>query len=469
MICFLPERCTACGGCVPFCPDDALALSSGSLIINESCSDCGQCAPFCPHAALVPFDESIPSWPELRPPHDSYDIVVIGGGPAGATAARFAAEAGANVLLMEKKPIVGVPQSCGEAVSHYGLTQVIPKIQQNWIAAPIVGALLISPRGNETRVRHSKAGYVLERRVFDRDLFLNAAKAGVRTLTSAEATGLIWDSDNVIGVEYSYRGQVRQLLARIIIVADGIGSNIARWLFPDERLGKDDVHIAAQVVMSGVEVEVGFPEFHVGRKIAPGGYAWVFPKGEDWANVGLGVNPSMREAQKFSSFELLTKFIEKRFGGSGEIVEFANGNIPTARRLPRIAYRNIMFVGDAGRLIDPLSGGGIATALLSGKIAGELAADSLRWKTPEQLEGALGAYHKLWDRAKGKQLAFYARAKEIFSRLPDPELESICRFIDERFGQGEFDGIDIPRTLRAILRRRSLLWQLFKALFPIDL
>ncbi len=459
-----PGRCIACGGCIPLCPEDSLNLEKGVLTVRENCAECGLCIPGCPHGALS--FEGKPELTEIRPADIDYDIVVIGGGPGGSTAAFFAANAGADVLLLEKKRVIGIPQLCAEGVSTPGLRDVYPDVRPNWVSAPIEGAVLVSPSGKRITVNHPNAGYILERRVFDRDLFAGAAKAGASTVISATAKSLKWDGDYIVGIEYEHLGKRRTANCKIIISADGIESNVARWVFPKDRLLRGQIHVAAQVVMSGIESNVGFPEFYVGRHVAPGGYAWVFPKGEGIANVGLGINPSLKESESKTAWDMLKEFIDKRFGSSGRIIEIASGNVPTAKCLPRIAYRNVLFVGDAGRLTDPISGGGLATALLSGKIAGELAAIAAVNKNPERIESALGAYSQIWYKAKGKQLAFYARGKEVFSRLPDPELEGICDFIDEQFGHGKFDSIDIPGTIGAILRRKGLVWNIFKSLLP---
>lgn len=458
------DRCVSCGGCVPVCPEDALQIDDCRLSIQTTCTECGLCIPACPHGALGLTEPSALS--EIRPADDEYDIAVIGGGPAGSTAAYFAASSGAKVLILEKKPVVGIPQLCAEGISTSGLRDVFPDVHPNWISAGIEGAILVSPSGRRLTVQHPKAGYILERRVFDRDLFAKAAQAGATTITSAQARSIVWKDDYIVGVEYEHLGTKRTVKCHAIIAADGIESHIARWIFPKDRLSQKEIHVAAQVVMAGVDVQPGYPEFHVGNNIAPAGYAWVFPKGEGIANVGLGINPSVKSAEGKTAWELLRTFINFRFGNEGRIIEIASGNVPTAKRLPKIAYRNVLFVGDAGRLTDPISGGGIATALLSGKIAGELAAIAIENKKPERIESALDEYSRLWDKAKGRQMAFYSRGKEVFTRLPDSELEGICDFIDEQFGHDSFDAIDIPAAIGAILRRKGLVWNIFKSLFP---
>jgi len=456
----------ACGGCTPACPISALDVVHGALKVDESCIDCGKCVPFCPQGALILSGANPAKWPAFRPPDDNYDVIVIGGGPAGSTSARLLAEDGAKVLLLEKRPVVGHPQLCAEGVSRTGLTDVIPQIEKRWVSAPIEGAVLVSPSGKATTVKHPRAGFILERRVFDRDLFAMAGNSGARTLVSAPAREFIWDGDHIVGVEFEWRGQKAEAFARVFICADGVESAAARQLFPREHLATDQIHVAAQAVMTGVDVHLGFPEFHVGRELAPGGYAWVFPKGEGFANVGLGVNPSLIDDGSITAWNLLERFITKRFEGAGEVIELASGNVPTAKQLEKIAYRNVLFVGDAGRLTDPISGGGIANALLSAKIAAKIAKRALFNDTPEATEKALAEYISEWHKARGKQMAFYLKAKNIFAGLDDEDLEGICRLIDDRFGKGEFESIDIPGAIRSIIKERKLLWRIAKSLLP---
>lgn len=462
MIAFHPELCTGCAGCVPICPVNSLSIDRGRLTISENCIDCGKCVDLCPYGALGEKYLSIDKKFSIP---DYFDVIVIGGGPAGSISAKILASAGAKTLLIEKKNIVGIPQLCAEGVSHSGLSDVLPKIKDTWISAPITGAILVSPKGKKIVVHHPKAGYILERRVFDRDLFADATNAGAISLTSTKAVNLIWEKDCIVGVEIEREGIRKNVFSKIIIAADGIESNVARWLFPNEPLEPKDIHVAAQAVMAGVDVRVGYPEFHVGRRLAPGGYAWVFPKGNGTANVGLGLNPTLDNYKKRSAWERLKSFIKIRFDGAGQIIELAGGNVPTARRLTRIGYRNVMLIGDAGRLSDPISGGGIATALLSGKLSAELAITALEAKSKEGLETIIGGFSSIWDRRKGRQFALYCNAKRVFSRLNDSELEEICSFIDEKFGNRTFESIDIYGAIKSILKRQSLAWGILKAFF----
>jgi len=463
LIKFDPYRCVGCGGCVSVCSEKSLRLINGRITIDDSCNDCGICAKICPHGALYTLKRVPGKLDLIRHPKMEYDIIIVGAGPAGSTAAIFAAQMGASVLLLERRPIVGVPQVCAEGISYTGLTNVIPDVNDNWIATPIEGAVLVAPSGNRTVVNHPRAGFILERRVFDRDLFRMAGGKGADTFTSARVDNLIWRDEHIVGVEYRIGNRSLEARSKIIIAADGLESSIANKLFDDCRLSASDIHVAAQVVMAGIDVEKGFPEFHVGRQIAPGGYGWVFPKGDGWGNVGLGINPSLIESTGITAWDFLQSFIERRFGSSGKVIEVASGNVPTANRLKRIAYRNVLFIGDAGRLTDPISGGGLANALLSGKLAGELAAKSLESRTPEMLESNLSAFSRIWDRVMGRQMAFYYKAKGIFARLSDDDLEEICLFIENRFEDKAHESIDIPGTIRAIIHQKKLFWGLLKA------
>jgi len=126
----------------------------------------------------------------------SYDVIVVGAGPAGSTAARYAAEGGASVLVLEKDRDVGYPVRCGEAVSHEGVVQFIDP-DPKWIAATVTKFRLVAPNGRSVVPRLDGIGYVLERRMFDYELARLATRKGAEVVTKAYAYDLSRSPDGV--------------------------------------------------------------------------------------------------------------------------------------------------------------------------------------------------------------------------------------------------------------------------------
>ena len=122
---------------------------------------------------------------------NQYDIIVVGSGPAGSMAARFAAEQGVSVLMLEKDRDVGYPVRCGEAVNKKGVEEFIAS-NDKWIAAKINKFSLNSPDGTEVVIEFQETGYILERRIFDYELAKTASNAGAEILTRAYANGLLF-------------------------------------------------------------------------------------------------------------------------------------------------------------------------------------------------------------------------------------------------------------------------------------
>jgi len=126
------ELCTYCGGCVSLCPSGALEVAGINLVVDEGrCNECGLCIPACPVGDLLMEGEH-----SLSHARQKYDLVVVGAGPAGSIAARFAAERGLAVLLLEKRQEIGSPVRCAEGINH---SMLLPFLEPDdrWISARI--------------------------------------------------------------------------------------------------------------------------------------------------------------------------------------------------------------------------------------------------------------------------------------------------------------------------------------------
>ncbi len=375
---------------------------------------------------------------------ESWDIVVVGAGPAGSVAAERAAGSGLEVLLIEDHREIGVPMICGEGVSTQGLTRFLDP-NPKWVSSEVEGAIFVSPGGRSFKVHHPGAGFILERKIFDRDLAHLASESGAEVRVGARAVGLVSDGDRVRGVKILYRGEKIEVKAKLVIGADGASSSIRRWAGLDTRPSRFSVHVCAQYLLSGIEVDIGYPEFFVGDTVAPGGYGWVFPKDEGLANVGIGVFPP--KAKK-SPREYLDEFVERRCP-EASILESTAGSVPTTP-LKKISAQGILLAGDAAGVADPISGAGIANSLTTGEIAGRVAASAIR---DGNLSPALKEYEDEVRKTLSKELEYRARVREIWLKLNDRDLETIFNF-----GNSAFGGKTITET-----RPREILVSLIKS------
>ncbi len=362
-----------------------------------------------------------------------YDIIVVGAGPAGSMAARFAAEQGVSVLMLEKDRDVGYPVRCGEAVSREGIEDFIEP-DEKWIASHINKFSLNSPNGSEVIIEFGDAGYVLERRIFDYELAKTAANAGAEILTRAYVNGLILKDGNVCGVKYEFRGEQKELKAKIVIGADGVESRVGRWAGLKTHIHFKDMECCAQVTASNINVEPDTLYFYFGKDYAPGGYFWVFPKGKNIANIGLGV--SGMTGKRRSALSFLNNFMEHNYPAAPVLTSIAGG-VPGAITLEKISAPGIMLVGDAARQVNPLSGGGIASGMIGGSIAGRIAGEAVK---KNKLDHIL-IYDKTWHERLGKRHVIFDRIKN-----------GIYNFTDEKFNKIASSFNKVPKDKRTLGR-----------------
>ena len=357
-----------------------------------------------------------------------FDIIIIGAGPTGCTAARFAAINGLSVLLVDKKQELGSPIQCSGAVSHNALEQTGVNPSTEFVQEPIYGFCIYDTQGEKKIIDYrqlkpdeygstegkSPLGYVVDRRRFDRYLMTQAERAGATVWLKTEASGFRKLSDGNCEVNLLKFNQPIRVKAKVMVAADGVQSQAGKWAGLKTHIKLSELASCLQYVVDGVETS-GLLEIITGHQWAPGGYAWIFPKGNGYAEIGLGVTRSMckENAQVYLDRFIKQSFFKERFKNS-RILEIQGGGVPLTAPL-KIQYAdNLVLAGDAARHVNSITGGGIHTALLSGKIAGEYLAELIKDGKP-CTKNNLKGYQDTWLQAMGtSMLKLYRIKKEIF-------------------------------------------------------
>jgi digeranylgeranylglycerophospholipid reductase len=350
---------------------------------------------------------------------------VVGAGPGGSIAARTAAKE-CDVLLVEKRQEIGSPVRCAEGVDKRELSKYIQPAKK-WIAGNAKGARIYAPDGSMFELSGELVGgevvYVLERKIFDRELAKDAARAGAHVMVRTRATGLIIEDGAVQGVKLNRLGEDFEVRSRVVIGADGVESKVGRWAGINTTLKLKDIGSCAQYHMTNVDAAEDYCDMYLGS-YAPGAYAWVFPKGDMTANVGLGVIASKLDGKR--SIDYLNEFVSKYFP-EGQPAELVMGGVPASDALKTTIGNGVMLVGDAAHHCDPFTGAGIINAMEGGKIAGDVATKAVRQN--DASKKVLKEYETTWRASFGNQLKRHYKLKEFFMRLSDEEINKIVRSI----------------------------------------
>lgn len=389
-----------------------------------------------------------------------HDAVVIGAGPAGSMAACEIARAGFSVIMLEKHQKPGIPLCCAEAVSRTALERLIV-VESKWVSSYIDNIKVIAPNGEFALITHPGAGIVLDRKIFDNDLSQLAILAGCRLQCETIGLELTRQGDLFGSLKIlNKNGSIEEIPARIFIAADGVESKIARLAGIGNLVNDDDTLAYYQYRLIDIEINSSIVEFHVGNEIAPGNYAWVFPKSSISANVGVGVSINRRPGNSAPQF--LDRFIEHRFG-KALIAERFCGVVPQYQGERMFAKKNLLVVGDAARTLDSLSGAGITNGMLSGKLAGQAAVKYLsgELRNAEEIERF---YPGRFLKEKGEELALYGRLRKAYGKLSDDDFIEIVRGLNDYLSNNSISGVNAGRLLAGIIATRPRLLRLIRHL-----
>jgi digeranylgeranylglycerophospholipid reductase len=385
-----------------------------------------------------------------------YDAVVVGSGPAGSVTARFAAEAGAKVLIIERRAEVGVPVLCGE-----GISQKVDRFKvlegKRWIATKMEGARVFSPNGTKITLSAEYAGnetgYVVYRDIFDQELAREAAQKGAEIMLNTCAIKLMKKDGKIKGIIARHFDENLEIEANVVVGADGVESRVGKWAGIQTTLKPYDLETCVQYTLCNIDWDSPYCDFFLGKQVAPGGYVWVFPKGKDVANVGIGILASLSESGKALHF--LDKFIASQPElKKGEPLRVITGADPVAEPIQSVKD-NLLLVGDAARQVDPITGGGLMHAIEAGKYAGETIAKAVEKQCFDTQ--MLSEYENRWKNAFGKKLHRNYVVKEIMLNMDDKTLDMLAHSLkDYKFE--EFSTLSIIKAL--VTKHPSLLVKL---------
>jgi geranylgeranyl reductase family protein len=339
-----------------------------------------------------------------------YDVIIVGAGPGGCAAAISLARHGYRVLVVERDRF---PRGkvCGDGISPPALAALerLGILQEVMLKNPwkIEGVELFSPAGQVVTASFSHLkgpypfGLVMPRREFDSLVFQEVRKnSNIEILENWEVKDFI-DQDGVAkGIKAQSEGQKREFLAKFLVGADGAYSVVARKMVSRKQNFQQGA-FGIRAYFRGVKDLAHRIEVHCDRSILPG-YGWVFPTGEDSANVGVGIaSRHLKEKNIRSLFQTFVEgnpFIKERLREARMADNSLQGYpIPLASLFRRRSRKNVLLVGDAGGFTDVLTGEGIYFALRSGECAAAAIHSAL--SSPGEAEKAGRVYEGLWRNA----------------------------------------------------------------------
>ncbi len=379
-----------------------------------------------------------------------YDVVVVGGGPAGCMAAKYAAKEGASTLIVEEDAEIGKPVQCAGLISRRAIEESELK-NESVIKCELEGAIIYSC-SHDLRIEapsQEKHAFAIRRDIFDKELARAALNEGADLILKrkvesvkkrGEGTKLTIIAATANDARVKNEEEIR---AQVVIGADGVRSVVAKMA----GLNVTKNFLNCVQIEGGYEIDEAFAEIFVGKTIAPGFFAWAIPIAENTARIGLCIDKRFSPHPNPLPFlkRILAEhpIIAKKYKGTQS--NFTAGIIPLPvgaglrgqLRMQRQRQRQktvridgdvgMLLVGDAAAQVKPITGGGVYYGMKCGKIAGETAAKACLEGNMEVLKG----YEKRWRKEIGKEIAFGLRVHRLRCALSDKDFDTICHVLSK--------------------------------------
>ncbi len=343
-----------------------------------------------------------------------FDVIIVGAGPAGCSAALETRKRKLKTLVLEENSVIGEPVHCGECLSELAVKRLGLKIPEKVVSVKVKGVRVIFPNRKSAYIK--EPGFVLEKEKFEQWLGEEAEKNGAKILLNEKATEIKkeknWKIKTAGGKEFT---------GKILIDASGTAYLLSKKLNLNQKF---ETVIGIQHRMKEIP-NSGFLDFYLWPELAPKGYLWSIPKAGKRSNVGLVTN------QKTKANDFLKEFLKKEKWENKKTEKTFGGLVSSSGPLKKTFDDGIMLIGDAAGFTSPLFEGGTSLAMASGKFAAEVAAKAVEKK--DYSKEVLKEYKSLWK----KEFPDYnkiIKGKKALYNLTEDELNFFASIIPEDLG-----------------------------------
>ena len=352
------------------------------------------------------------------------DVAVVGAGPCGSLAALTAARKGARVAVFEEHSKIGAPAHCAGHLSLKGLNRLGLNLPPSIFENSFESAVFFSPSGEQFSVDFkSPTTCVVNRELFDQHLARLASEEGVQYFLGSRVEALIRERKATKGVVIKRDGEVEKFSSDVVIDSEGIASRILKYAELSSISSKMLVKAVSAEVDNVKDVENDRVEVYLGNAIASGFYAWLIPRRDGTAKIGLATdrgNPKHRLEQFMGKHKVSrVKFAKSK------VLHLTYHAIPLGGPILRTYTDGFLAVGDVASQVKPTTGGGVVTGLSCAHLAGEVAGQAIKEK--DFSAGFLRQYETKWTHEIGFDMKAMLLARKLLNRLSDHEIDTIFR------------------------------------------
>jgi len=347
--------------------------------------------------------------------HKEADLVIAGAGPGGLHAALEALKRGLSVHIFDKKAVVGTPVKCGEYFPvRKEMEKLLPSageymnvfdIPKDAIDNTCKKLRVISPTGSEFEFDFE--AFILDRTILEQSMAKEVERLGGIIELRKPVDLFARDHAVLVGPNKS-----EGVKAKVVVAADGFPSKVAKsaGILTQDYMTPNNVAINYEYLMTNLTVDQTVTEMYMGTELAPGGYGWIIPKGNDSANVGIGIRTPYSKKKDGTSY--LKFFLDDCPLSRSKLHDGKRGPIiadvlPVDGPLRTTCAGQVIAVGDAAGMVMPTNGGGIATAMISGQIAGQISADHVQKGT------SISDYERAWKAVMGKEMRVSTKLRRL--------------------------------------------------------